>query len=72
MKNLRWRLGLKVCLAIGSNGNSGGIALCWEESISVSLFGMCDRLIGVRVQENPTAPPWHISFIYGEPRTGGG
>jgi hypothetical protein len=68
MRNLRWRLGLKGCLAVGSNGNSGGIALFWEESISVSLLGMSDRLIDVHVQENPTTPPWRISFIYGEPR----
>jgi hypothetical protein len=68
MKNLRWRLGLKGCLAVGSEGNSGGIALFWDESISVTLIGMCRRLIDVKVQENPLSPPFRVSFVYGEPR----
>ena len=70
IKNLRWRLGLKGCLAVGSDGNSGGIALFWDESISVTLIGMCNRLIDVTVQESPTAPPWRLTFVY--PATHGG
>ena len=53
MKNLRWRLGLKGCLAVGSEGNSGGMALFWDESILVKLIGFCNRLIDVIVQETP-------------------
>ena len=68
MKNLRWRIGLKGCLAVGSDGNSGGIALFWDESISVKLIGMCNRIIDVTVQECPTSPPFRVTFIYGEPR----
>jgi hypothetical protein len=51
MKNLKWRLGLKNCIAVDSDGNSGGLALYWDESISVTLLGMCDRLIDVQVKE---------------------
>jgi hypothetical protein len=28
--NLRWRLGLHNCLAVSSNGLSGGLALFWD------------------------------------------
>lgn len=68
VKNLRWRIGLKGCLAVGSDGNSGGVALFWDETISVKLLGMCNRLIDVQVQESPSSPPWRITFVYGEPR----
>ena len=68
MKNLSWRIGLKGCLAMGSDGNSGGIALFWDESISIKLIGMCNRIIDVTVQECPTSPPFRVTFIYGEPR----
>jgi hypothetical protein len=53
---------------LGSDGNSGGIALFWDESLSVTLLGICNRLIDVQSQENPSDPPWRFSFIYGEPR----
>jgi hypothetical protein len=68
MKNLRWRIGLKGCLSVGNDGNSGGIALFWDESISVKLIGMCNRLIDVTVQETPTSPLFRVTFVYGEPR----
>jgi len=38
VKSLRWRLGLKGCLAVGSNGLSGGIALFWHEQLDVKLL----------------------------------
>jgi len=68
MKNLSWRIGLKGCLAMGSDGNSGGIALFWDETISVKLIGMCNRIIDVTVQECPTSPPFRVTFVYGELR----
>jgi hypothetical protein len=57
MKNLKWRLGLKNCIAVDSDGNNGGLALYWDESIFVTLLGMCDRLIDVQVKENPSEQP---------------
>lgn len=68
MKKLRWRLGLKGCLARSCIGKSGGIALFWDESLSVDLITISNKLIDVSVQESPSSPPWRISFIYGEPR----
>jgi len=68
MKVLRWRLGLKGCLARSSLGRSGGIALFWDESLKVDLITITNKLIDIKVQESPSAIPWRISFIYGEPR----
>jgi hypothetical protein len=67
-KNLRWKLGLKHCLAIDSDGLSGGLALFWDEHLNVSLLSQGQRYIDVLVYENPNAAPWRATFIYGEPR----
>ena len=68
MQQLRWRLGLKGCLARSCVGRSGGVALFWEESLIVNLVTISDKAIDVSVQECPASPVWRITFIYGEPR----
>ena len=68
MQSLRWRLGLKGCLARRCVGRSGGIALFWDESLAVNLITISNKVIDVSVQEDPASPPWRISFFYGEPR----
>ena len=67
-KNLRWKLSLKHCLALDSDGLSGGLVLFWDEHISVTLLSQGQRYIDVLVYEDPNAAPWRATFIYGEPR----
>jgi len=66
-QNLRWKLGLKNCLAIDSDGLSEGV-LFRDEYISVSLLSQGERYIDVLVVENPDGVPWRATFLYGEPR----
>lgn len=68
MKLLRWRLGLKGCLARSSIGKSGGIALFWDDTLKVDLITISNKLIDIEVQESPSSTQRRISFIYGEPR----
>ena len=68
VKNLRWKLGLKNCLAANSDGLSGGLVLFWDENISVTLLSQGERYIDVLVVENPDGVPWRATFVYGEPR----
>ncbi|TVU12619.1 hypothetical protein EJB05_46270, partial [Eragrostis curvula] len=42
VEHLRWRLGLKNCFGVDSEGLSGGLALFCHESISVNLI-KCHR-----------------------------
>jgi len=67
-QNLRWKLGLKNCLAIDSDGLSGALVLFRDEYISVSLLSQGERYIDVLVVENPDGVPWRATFLYGEPR----
>ena len=68
VKNLRWRLGLKGCLAIDSRGKRGGLALFWDENTQVNLLSINDRYIDVSICDCPNGAPWRATFVYGEPR----
>ena len=68
VKNLRWRLGLKGCLAIDSRGKHGGLALFWDENIQVNLLSINDCYIDVSICDCPNGAPWRATFVYGEPR----
>ena len=56
MQSLRWRLGLKGCLARRCVGRSGGIALFWDESLAVNLITISNKVIDVSVQEDLSSP----------------
>jgi hypothetical protein len=66
--NLRWRLGLKNCIAVDSDGRSGGLALFWHESIEVNLLEKNFHYIDVSTRISPDDPWFRITFVYGEPR----
>lgn len=58
---LRWRLGLRNCLAVSSVGLSGGIALFWDESINVSLLSQGERHFDVLVKDDLNGAPWRAT-----------
>ncbi|CAO2207064.1 unnamed protein product [Urochloa humidicola] len=66
--NLRWRLGLKNCIAVDSDGRSGGLALFWHESVEVNLTEKNFRYIDVSTRVSANDPWFRITFVYGEPR----
>jgi hypothetical protein len=50
--NLRWRLGLKNCVAVDSSSTGGGgLALFWHEAVDVSLIEKHKHFIDVHVHE---------------------
>lgn len=68
MRNLRWRLGFRQCFVVESRNNGGGIALYFDESISVQLQSYSERHIDVLIKENRNDPVWRSTFVYVEPR----
>lgn len=68
ISKLRWRLGLRNCLAMMSDGSGGGIALLWEEGLLVDLLSMSHAHVDVLIKESGDAVQWRGTFIYGEPK----
>jgi hypothetical protein len=56
VSNLRWRLGLKNCIEVDSDGRSGGLALFWHESVEVDLIEKNFRYIDVSTRLSPLGP----------------
>jgi hypothetical protein len=69
MRKLRGRLGLKGFAGVDSAGMSGGLALFWHESIHVEVKDENERFIDVWMRVTPNDPLFHVTFVYGEPRT---
>ena len=51
-----------------SDGRSGGLALFWDESLSVTILDSCQRYIDVSVTNEGAGIEWRSTFVYGEPR----
>lgn len=68
VRNLRWRLELQNCLTIKGEGKGGGLALFWDEGLTVDLQSMGEHHIDVLVKDVGSVWQWRGSFIYGEPR----
>jgi hypothetical protein len=62
-----WSLGYSGCLAVSSEGQSGGLGLFWMSSMCVDIKGFNSRCIDALVTPDD-GQPWRISFMYGEPR----
>ncbi|CAN6346612.1 unnamed protein product [Urochloa humidicola] len=69
VENLRWRLGLKNCISVDSDGRSGGLALFWHESVEVNLIEKNLRYIDVSTRVSASDPWFRITFVYGVPQT---
>lgn len=62
------RLGLRGFTGVSSNGNSGGLALYWDDSLFVEVQDTSDRYIDAHVRVSPEDPLWRLTCVYGEPK----
>lgn len=69
LQQLRWRLGLKHFLSMKGEGSGGGIALFWDETITVDLLSMSNMYIDVLIRNPGYGFLWRCTFVYGEPKT---
>ncbi|KAI5013659.1 hypothetical protein ZWY2020_037189 [Hordeum vulgare] len=68
IESLKWRIGLKGFSGVDCIGQSGGLALFWEESYHVTVLDSCQRYIDVLISDPGSGKQWRSTFIYGEPR----
>lgn len=68
VRSLKWRIGMRNCLAVDGVGSGGGLALFWDESVHLDLLSYTNRHIDVLVKEDGSAMQWRCTFVYGEPK----
>ncbi|KAL9675160.1 hypothetical protein QQ045_003361 [Rhodiola kirilowii] len=62
---LKFNLGYSCCIAVGSRGRSGGVALLWNETQTVSLKSYSSYHIDVVVDSESQ---FRLTLFYGNPR----
>ncbi|KAF5464386.1 hypothetical protein F2P56_014464 [Juglans regia] len=68
MEKLKYRLGYKNCLAVSSEGRSGGIALLWKNDVNIVIKNYSRSHIHATLQDNTTADDsWFFTGVYGQP-----
>jgi endonuclease/exonuclease/phosphatase family metal-dependent hydrolase len=68
MRRLHTRLGLRGFSGVDTEGQSGGLALFWHESVLMDVKEKNPRFIDAHVRFSPSDPLIHVTFVYGEPR----
>ena len=63
MKRYHARLGLSGFDAFNSVGLTGGLALCWHESLNLDVKAINEMYVTAAVGE----PPWRLTCVYSEP-----
>ena len=58
VEGLRWKLGLKGFCGVDSDGRGGGLALFWDESLTVRVLESCSRFIDVVVLDQGVGKSW--------------
>jgi hypothetical protein len=59
---------MKYCFHVKGDGSGGGLALYYNEDISVDLLSFSKRHIDVHIKGGPFEIMWRGTFVYGEPR----
>lgn len=66
MTRLSRQLGFEVCIAVDSEGLSGGFALFARQKLSITLLSKSRNHIDVEMI-NPPGRSWRLTGFYGEP-----
>ncbi|XP_073363662.1 uncharacterized protein [Aegilops tauschii subsp. strangulata] len=61
MERLKWSLGFRHGVAVNCNGNSGGLALWWKDSVEVTVRPWCQYYVDAQIVVDG------VTGIYGEP-----
>jgi hypothetical protein len=67
MENIGWRIGFRNCYHVPVKGKGGGLALYWDDSVTVDLASFSIHHIDVKINEQ-FGMKWRCTFVYGEPK----
>jgi hypothetical protein len=65
VEGLARSIGFDKCFAVSSSGRSGGLALFWNNNISIEILPYLQYHIDAIVSE-VGKDPWRITGVYGE------
>ena len=68
METIRRKLSYGSCFAVDNRGHSGGLALLWDDCVTVTLLSFSNNHIDV-VVENWGDDKWRFTEIYGFPES---
>jgi hypothetical protein len=57
------------CYTVQGDGKGGGLAIYWQEGITIDLLSFSKRHIDVHVSGSRYASKWRATFVYGEPKS---
>ncbi|GAB2223657.1 hypothetical protein Droror1_Dr00004395 [Drosera rotundifolia] len=63
-------LGYRNGIVIEGDGSGGGLALLWDDEVTISIRQMSKHFIDVFVESNGNWPLWPFTGFYREPNTG--
>jgi hypothetical protein len=67
--NIKGRLAMNNCFVVNGHGNGGGLAVCWDDSIKLSIISYGQHHIDSLIWDGVHHVAWRCTFVYGEPRT---
>lgn len=70
VEGVRCRMGFKGCFVVPRNVTAGGLALFWDESVSVVVKTFSSSHIDVVVEDVGGGNPWRVTGFYGHPEYG--
>jgi hypothetical protein len=56
------------CFVMNGDGKGGGLALYWQDGVTVDLLSFIKRHIDVHFSGGPYTHKWRATFVYGEPK----
>ncbi|KAG2693827.1 hypothetical protein I3760_08G113600, partial [Carya illinoinensis] len=68
MEKIKYKLGYDNCLAVNSEGRSGGLALLWKNDVNLDIRHYSMSHIHASIQDSSTDyAPWYFTGVYGQP-----
>ncbi|KAG6625017.1 hypothetical protein CIPAW_16G066600 [Carya illinoinensis] len=66
MEKIKYKLGYDNCLAVSSEGRSGGLALLWRNDVNLDIKHYSKNHIHASIQDSSTDyAPWYFTGVYG-------